>query len=64
MAFSVPTEKEVIRIDKKGKLITKTISYRLQFINSARFMARSSSNPVDNLAERIHKIKCKYGHSY
>ena len=29
------------RIDKKGEEITKTISYRLQFIDSARFMAIS-----------------------
>ena len=34
----------------------------LQFINSARFMASSWSNLVDNLPEGIHKIKCKYGH--
>ena len=25
-------------------------------------MARSLSNVVDNLAEGIHRIKCKYGH--
>ena len=25
-------------------------------------MASSLSNPVDYLAEGIHKIKCKYGH--
>ena len=25
-------------------------------------MASSLSNLVDNLAEEIHKIKCKYGH--
>ena len=25
-------------------------------------MASSLSNPDDNLAEGIHKIKCKYGH--
>ena len=31
-------EKEVIRINKSRKEITKTISYRLQFIDSARFM--------------------------
>ena len=28
MTFSVPGEKEVTTIDKKGKEITKTISYR------------------------------------
>ena len=33
-------------------------SYRLQFIDNARFMAGSLSNLVDNLAERIHKPKC------
>ena len=41
--------------------ITKTASYRLQFIDSARFMASSLSNLVNNLAEEIHKIKYKYG---
>ena len=33
--------------------------YNLKFINSARFMASSFSNLVDNLTEGIHKIKCK-----
>ena len=32
LAFSIPIEKEVTRIDKKGEEIIKTISYRLQFI--------------------------------
>ena len=37
--------------------------YKIRFIDdSARFIARSLSNLVDNLAEGIHKIKCKYGH--
>ena len=37
--------------------------HRLQFIVSARCMVASSlSNLVDSLAERIHKIKCKYEH--
>ena len=36
-----------------------TISYRLQFIDSTKFMASSLSN----LAEEIHKIKRKYGHN-
>ena len=39
------------------------ISYRLQFIDSARFKANSLSNLVNNLSEGIHKIKCKYRHN-
>ena len=42
---------------------TKNISYILQFIESARFMANSLSNLVNNLSEGIHRIKCKFGHS-
>ena len=34
----------------------------LQFIDSARFMASSLSNLVNNLSEGIHRIKCKYRH--
>ena len=60
--FTVPIEKEVTRIDKNGEKITKNISYILQFIDSARFMASSLSNLVNNLSEGIHRIKCKFGH--
>ena len=62
ITFTVPIEKEVTRIDKNGEEITKNISYILQFIDSARFMASSLSNLVNNLSEGIHKIKCKYRH--
>ena len=48
--FSVPIAKEVKSIDKNGKEITKAIPYRLQFNNTARFIAIQSSNLVDNLA--------------
>ena len=50
--------------DKNEKEITKTISYRLQCIDSIRFMASSFSNLVNNLAERINKFKCKYEHDH
>ena len=36
------------------------MSYK--FIDNARFKASSLSNLVNNLAEGIHKVKCKYGH--
>ena len=39
----------------------QNLYYRLQFTDSAKFMASSSSNIVDNHPEGIHKIKCKYG---
>ena len=44
--------KEITKINKDGKETVETIS-------SARFMASSLWNLVDNLTERIHKIKCK-----
>ena len=59
--FSASIAKEIKKIDKNEKEITKTISYKLQFIHSAKFVASSLSNIVDNLAERIHKSNCKYG---
>ena len=56
--FSLPTEKEFINNDKDGNESVATISYKIKFIDSARFMATSLSNLVDNLTEGIHKIKC------
>ena len=60
--FSVSMLKEVTRIGKKREEMTKTIFYRLHFIDSARFMAGSLSNLVNNLPKGIHEVKCKYGH--
>ena len=64
IAFTVQIEKEVTRIDENGEQITKNIyiSYILQFIDSARFMASSLSHLVNNLSEITHRIKWKYGH--
>ena len=56
--FSVPIEKVITKIDKDGNESVVTISYKIQFIDSARFMASSLSNLVNNFAEVVHKIKC------
>ena len=37
-------------------------NYRLQITGSVTFMTSSSSTVVNNLAEGIQKIKCKYRH--
>ena len=63
ITFILSIEKEVTRIDKNGEEISKNISYILQFIGIARFVASSLSTLVNNLSEGIRKIKCKYGHS-
>ena len=60
ITFTVPIEKEVTRIDKSGKEVTKNMSCILQFFDSVRFMASSLSNLVNNLYEGIHRIKCKF----
>ena len=62
VTFTVPIEKEGTRIDKNAEEITKKLSYILQFIDRARFMASSLSNLVNNLSEGIHRIKCKKRH--
>ena len=53
------TEKEVTKIDKDGNESVATISDKIKCIDSIIFMASSLSNLVDNLAEGIHKVKCK-----
>ena len=60
--FSVSITSELKRIGKNEEIKTKTISYKLQFVDIARFIASSLYNLVGNLAEEIHKIKGKYGH--
>ena len=61
ISSTVPIEKRSTRIDKNEEEITKNISYILQSIYSAGFMASALSNLVNNLFELIHKIKCKFG---
>ena len=49
----------MIKTENKSQ---KSISYRLQFIDNARFMGSTLSNAMNNFAETIFKIKYKYGH--
>ena len=51
ITFSVPIKKEL----DNGK----TITYKLKFIDSFRFMSTSLSSFVDNLSEKLHSDKCK-----
>ena len=62
ITFAVPIKKEATRKHKNGEDVTQNITYILQFIDSARFMASLLSNLITNLAEEIYEIKCKCGH--
>ena len=48
--FPISIKKEIILLD------VETISYKIKFIDSSRFMANSLSNLVDSLTEGIHKM--------
>ena len=56
--FFAPIKRELIKIDKDGNKSVETISCKIKFIDSMRFMATSLSQLVNNLIEGIHKIKC------
>ena len=42
--------------------MAKNICYKLEFIDSARFVASLISSLVNNPVEGIHRVKCKFGH--
>ena len=50
---------KVTKIENDFNEIVVTLSYKIKFIDSPRFVASLLSNLVDNLGEGIHKIKCK-----
>ena len=51
-------EKEVAKNDKDGNESIVTIPYKIKFNDSARFIAISFSNLIDNITEETLKIKC------
>ena len=55
----MPIRKEITKNNKEGNESVTTKSYKIKVIDSAKFMASSLSNLVNNLAEGMHKIKCK-----
>ena len=55
ITFSVPIKKEVI--NNNGD--KKTITYKLKFIDSFRFMSNSLSELVDNTSEIFNSKECK-----
>ena len=55
----VPIKKEVQKIDEDSNASVETISSKRKHIDSARFVASSLSNLVDNFEEGIHKSKLK-----
>ena len=57
--FSISKEIEVIKINKDDTETVVTTSYNIKFFDSARFMATSLPNLVDNLTEWTTKIKYK-----
>ena len=57
--FSFLVKKETRKVEKDGIEDIITISYKIKFNDSARFIASSLSNFVDNLPKEIHKTKCK-----
>ena len=57
--FFCSNKKRNWKNDKDGNQSAETISYKIKFIDSMRFIGTSLSKLVDNLTEGIHKIKCK-----
>ena len=59
ITFSVPIKKEVNNYDGNDSKKKKTITYKLKFIDSFRFMPDSLSNLVDNTSGIFNSIECK-----
>ena len=57
--FSDIINKKVIKTDKDGNEMVETISYKIKFIDSMRFVATLLSKLVDSLTEGIQKLNAK-----
>ena len=56
----VPIIKEIKKTKITEEDITKTIAYKLKFIDSVKFVASLLSKIIQNPFEGIYKTKCKY----
>ena len=54
--MSCGKHRHVLIFDKDGNESVVTISYKIKFIESAKFIAASLSNVVDNLTYLVIKI--------
>ena len=57
--FSVTIVKSITKIDKVISENVVTISCKIEFIDSPRFMASSLSSVIDIISEGVHKVNCK-----
>ena len=53
-------KREIIKIDNEGNKALETISYKITFIDTLRFMTTSLSNLINNLSEGIPNIILEY----
>ena len=57
-------KKKITKINKDGNESNETISCKIKFVDSVKFMTTLLSKLVDNLTEGIHKIKYKHCNSF
>ena len=57
--YFIPIEKEVIKIDKDSNKSVVTISYKIKFIGSARYMATSLSTLLIISQKEFTKLHVK-----
>ena len=58
ITFSVPLRKEITKKDKNGNDKIMKISYKLEFIDSFRFVPSSFSRLAVNLSDGFNNDKC------